>query len=132
MNMDIKVDLKGITNLKGTSKEMHPAMKGSFSESMKKVFEESQYLVPVDTGALKESGRLITNVPDEEDEHKAAVAIEYGNELVTYAMIVHEDLQYQHTSPTQAKFLEVPFERQRHPLLAALRDRIDELFHEFR
>lgn len=67
-------------------------------------FELSQELVPVDTGALKESGYL--------EKDKNAVAIGYakgGNP--DYATIVHEDPDKPHKAPTQYKFLQLPLEQ---------------------
>ena len=73
---------------------------------MEKVFEESQLLVPVDTGVLKASGVLTKAT-----ENSLEAYIDYGSEEINYAVKVHEDLTMQHDPPTQAKFLEVPLTR---------------------
>lgn len=66
-------------------------------------FDESQKLVPVDKGVLKQSGFLKaarTNTG-------ASVALGYGfGGNPVYAAHVHERLDIPHKSPTQAKFLE--------------------------
>lgn len=67
------------------------------------VFDRSQELVPVDKGPLKASGYLETQVR----RGKVVGEVGYGKGGVPpYAVIVHEDLDKQHDSPTQAKFLE--------------------------
>lgn len=77
-------------------------------EALTPTFELSQELVPVATGALKESGyvekRTIGGV--------SSVEIGYargGNP--DYAVIVHEDPDMQHKPPTQFKYLQVPIEQ---------------------
>ena len=129
MKLHIKINPHGIRNLRQSSMELRPTMKKSLNRTMQEVFEESQQLVPTDTGALKESGKIEQYVP--EAGSKPAVAITYGNDLVDYALIVHEDLQAHH-NVGQAKFLEVPFERYKPRMLHELRYQIDELFRRFR
>jgi hypothetical protein len=85
---------------------------------MQKVFDESQQLVPVDTGALQASGTL-----ELANEYFLEATIEYGADndpLVDYAVVVHEDLQFQHAAPTQAKYLEVPYARHQEELRTEL------------
>jgi len=65
----------------------------------KKIFDDSQKLVPVDTGKLKKSGKVSYN-------KNGASTVEYKND---YAVFVHEDLNANHKKGTQAKFLEIPF-----------------------
>jgi len=64
------------------------------------ILDASQLLVPVETGALRASGRV------EETEDGAEVI--YGNDMVNYALYVHEDLQARHPRGGQAKYLEQP------------------------
>lgn len=66
-----------------------------------KVYEISQELVPIETGALKHSAELVT----EGRGLMAMSTIEYGGEGAPYAWIVHEDLLAYHAPPTQAKYL---------------------------
>jgi hypothetical protein len=60
------------------------------------IYNISQVLVPVDTGALKESGRIRENAD-------GTFRVEY---TMPYAVFVHEILEHGHMLPTQAKFLE--------------------------
>lgn len=66
-------------------------------------FDESQILVPVDTGVLKASGFLkAAKTPT-----GISVAMGYGlGGRPPYAAHVHERLDIPHKAPTQAKFLE--------------------------
>jgi len=85
------------------------AMVNAQNTVMKKVFDESQQLVPVDTGALKASGTL-----ELANEFFLEATVEYGANIdptIDYAVVVHEDLEFSHAAPTQAKYLEVPFTR---------------------
>ena len=81
-----------------------------------KILNESKKLVPVDTGALRNSG--IVEGP-KIDEDSVEVEITYGGDAKAYAGVVHEDMTMSH-SPTemtkitkkprrgQAKYLEIP------------------------
>ncbi len=71
--------------------------------ALQPILDTSQELVPVDTGALKASGFLQT----QKIRGKVSGVVGYargGNPF--YAAIVHENLEFYHTPPTQAKFLE--------------------------
>ncbi len=81
---------------------------------LRPMFNESQVLVPVKTGRLKASGFL-------EAEHGSSkgrggrALIGYalaGNPM--YAVIQHERLDFAHTAPTQAKYLEEAANRKLH------------------
>ena len=67
------------------------------------VYQESQALVPVDTEALKKSGRI-----EERRQENGLLegTVEYGGQAAPHALYVHEDLDAQHAAPTQAKYLE--------------------------
>lgn len=71
--------------------------------ALQPIFDESQRLVPVDTGALRRSGFLeVRNVSG-----GAQAALGYGRYgRPTYAAFVHERLDVNHGGTTQAKFLE--------------------------
>lgn len=76
------------------------------------VFDRSQELVPVDTGALKASGFIETR----ETASGVEVFVGYGRfGRPFYAGFVHERLDLRHAPPTQAKFLE-----------AAINEKIDD------
>lgn len=67
------------------------------------VYDLSQYYVPVDTGALKASGRIEWTANRFGGEGR----VTYGGYIdVYYALYVHEDVTKQHADPTCAKFLE--------------------------
>ena len=90
------------------------------NEVMKKIFDESQILVPVETGALKASGHL-TRAPEYPEQAYVEANITYGNTgEVDYAVFVHEEMENIHTAPTQAKYLETPALRHRTELILAI------------
>ncbi len=69
------------------------------------IFEESQRLVPVDTGRLKRSGYV--QVRTESRSGRVRAEIGYGLAgKPRYAGFVHEMVHIRHAAPTQAKFLE--------------------------
>lgn len=71
--------------------------------AVKPIFEESQRLVPVDTGKLKASGFIRAGL----FRGKPQVVVGYAAaDDPNYATFVHENLAVSHASPTQAKFLE--------------------------
>lgn len=75
-------------------------------EVLQPIFDESQVLVPKDTGALKDSGYLEIVSNSRGDQR---VEMGYGkNGSPDYAVYVHEMVQIPHRPPTQAKFLEKP------------------------
>ena len=82
---------------------------------MKKVYDDSQTLVPIYTGALKDSG-----VFEPANEFELEAYIQYGDDMVNYALVVHEDLTAYHDAPHQAKYLEVPMTRRQPELLPLL------------
>ena len=82
---------------------------------MKKVYDESQTLVPVSTGALRDSA-----VFEKANEFDLEAYIQYGDGMVDYALAVHEDLTVMHSAPTQAKYLEVPMTRHQKEFLPTL------------
>ncbi len=71
--------------------------------ALKPIFEESQRLVPVDSGKLKASGFVETR----RTSTGTVAAIGYARfGKPGYAAFVHERLDVFHRAPTQAKFLE--------------------------
>lgn len=71
--------------------------------ALKPAFDLSQKYVPVDTGALRKSGYLETV----SFRGSPKVEIGYGRSGVPfYAGAVHENLEWAHKAPTQAKFLQ--------------------------
>lgn len=72
-------------------------------EGLQPVYDKSQALVPVLTGALKESGFI--EVEKRASGAHGVVGYARGSHP-PYAAIVHERLDLHHEAPTQAKFLE--------------------------
>lgn len=66
------------------------------------ILRKSNFYVPVDTEALKKSGR----VEKSGSGMGARAEVVYGGEDAPYALYVHENMQAAHAAPTQAKFLE--------------------------
>lgn len=72
---------------------------------LRPIFEESQRLVPVDTGDLKQSGYV--EVRTESRSGRVRAEIGYGlYGRPHYAGFVHEMVHIRHAAPTQAKYLE--------------------------
>jgi len=91
-------------------------------EGLQPIFDESQVLVPVDTGRLKASGFIQTR---RTSSGVSGVVGYAAGSNPPYAAIVHERLDASHVSPTQAKFLEAAvmsgFDDFRQRLIAAMR-----------
>lgn len=71
------------------------------------VFNTSQKYTPLDDGELVLGAR----VSSENTKGTIEAVVSYGNDAVSkeYAVIQHENLNYRHTPPEQAKFLERAF-----------------------
>jgi hypothetical protein len=73
-------------------------------------FRISQVLVPVETGALRSSGRVVSA---RVGAYTYRSSILYGGasypRVVDYAVYVHEILDHKHAPPTQAKFVETAY-----------------------
>lgn len=69
------------------------------------VLNESKKLVPVDTGALKNSGRV---EQPRVDGRGVSVEVTYGGAAAPYALYVHEDPDASHAAGKTYKFLEIP------------------------
>lgn len=69
------------------------------------IMTKSRRLVPVDTGALRASGRV--EDPNFETATRVVAELSYGGSAAPYALYVHEDLNARH-SVGQAKYLEQP------------------------
>lgn len=122
MDIVIKVDTTDL-KLRQMSNQINNMVRNTVKEVVEKIFQESQLLVPVNTGALKNSGEII----DEEasmDGTFTSSYVTYGNGAVNYAVKVHEDLEMYHTAPTRAKFLEIPLVQNRKVLESLIRQRL--------
>jgi len=88
-------------------------------EALEPVFEESQKLVPVDTGRLKRSGFLKAV----KTATGASAALGYGfRGSPSYAGLVHEATWIPHRGITQAKFLSDPINRQSRQIIIRYAD----------
>lgn len=83
------------------------------------IFDRSQDIVPIDTGALRSSG--LVNQPEVNGE-EVSVLIQYGGAAAPYAVIQHENLEYFHEPPTQAKYLEQPMVERVEQFRAGIRE----------
>lgn len=112
------IELKGIKELSkivnnGGDKALKAMAKGLYLEATM-AFNESQTLVPVDTGILRASGHV--NSP-KIDNDSVEITIAYGGPATPYAIFVHERIyapsgkKVYHRPPTRAKFLETPVKR---------------------
>lgn len=102
--MNLTVDLDPLKKLVGAFKTSSmQIITQAVVEHAEKVMGWSKQMVPVDTGALRASGRVRVKVSD------AGVIAElaYGSASVEYALRVHEDLNAVHRVGN-AKYLERP------------------------
>lgn len=109
------VGIKELANLvrTGGNKALQALAKGLYLEATM-AFNESQTLVPVDTGILRSSGHV--NSP-KIDTDSVEITIAYGGPATPYALFVHERIyapsgkKVYHRPPTRAKYLETPVKR---------------------
>jgi hypothetical protein len=112
------IEIKGLDKLNrllmnAGSNGTQALAKGLYEEATM-AFNESQVLVPVDTGALKGSGHV---TPPVITKDSVEVTVGYGGPASSYALIVHERIMAPsgkkvfHAPPTQAKYLETPVKR---------------------
>jgi len=103
----ISMNIKGLKQLRSDMRKYgvraDKAVVQSLKDEAEGILKQSQELVPVDTGALRDSGRVV-------GPRKRSVTIEYGDDKVNYAAAVHEILDAFHPSG-MAKFLEIPARR---------------------
>lgn len=97
----------------GGDKALHAIANGLYLEAQM-AFNESQNLVPIDTGILKSSGHITSPKMTPES---VEITIAYGGPATDYAFIVHERIyapsgkKVYHKPPTRAKYLETPVKR---------------------
>ncbi|MGA9772360.1 MAG: hypothetical protein WBV94_25225 [Blastocatellia bacterium] len=105
----IEMDVKGIDellrDLSAAGERAISGLERTLYPGAEKVMAKSKRLCPALSGALRASGHVERPV-----RSGAGVEIKlgYGNSSVGYAEIVHERMDVEHASPTQAKFLEQP------------------------
>jgi hypothetical protein len=86
-------------------------------------FAASQDEVPVDTGALKASGRVRPDVGVFSRGNDVYVELTYGGTAVEYAIPVHENLENNHPHG-KAKYLEDPMVRQINGISGRIADKV--------
>ncbi len=87
-------------------------------------FANSQDEVPVDTGALKASGRIRPEVGVFERGNEVYVELTYGGSATEYSIYVHENLEANHPHG-KAKYLEDPLTRQVTGIAGRIADKIE-------
>jgi hypothetical protein len=87
---------------------------------------EAKRRTPVDTGKLRASGRVSQPV---REGRTITVTLSFGGGAITYAVIVHENLEANHDSPPfgggQAKFLESTLNESRPYIMPRIGKRLD-------
>ena len=96
----VRMPIRGASSKINRKSELAREMRGYVEDELKRAFDLSQMLVPVDTGFLSNTGRM-TRV-QLRGQTEVSGRIEYSAE---YALWVHERVDLAHAAPTQAKFL---------------------------
>jgi hypothetical protein len=86
-------------------KRVDVALVGALGREAERLMTMAKMITPVDTGALRSSGRV--EGPINVTSHGATFVLAYGGVALDYALRVHEDLGMHH-DVGQAKFLETP------------------------
>lgn len=99
-----KSGVSGISNINKNIKALNRKIQSATSEGLSmagyELLTDSRVLVPVDTGAMIQSGAV---------KRKAKYRIEVGY-YTDYALKQHEILYYRHPKGGQAKFLTTPLQ----------------------
>lgn len=108
--MKISVDFKGgegvMRALRLLGEKAPDAMGQALYQEANDIIREAEVLTPFDEGTLQ--GSAFVNLP-EVSGASVSVTLGYGQAASAYAEVQHEELSYYHKPPTQAKFLEQPF-----------------------
>ena len=108
--MKISVDFKGgdavMRALRLLGEKAPDAMGKALYQEANDIIREAKVLTPIDTGVLR--GSAFVNTP-QVNGSGVSVTLGYGQAASDYAEVQHEELSYYHRPPTQAKFLEQPF-----------------------
>lgn len=108
--MKISVDFKGgdevMRALRLLGEKAPDAMGKSLYQEGNDILRAAKVLTPIDTGVLR--GSAFVNLP-EVNGSEVSVTLGYGQAAKDYAEVQHEELSYYHKPPTQAKYLEQPF-----------------------
>lgn len=70
------------------------------------IMNKAMRIAPVDMGDLRSTGKV--TIPKRR-RGQVTVTVEFGGPRAPYAVVQHERLDYRHTAPQSAKYLEIPF-----------------------
>jgi len=105
----IEMQIVGLERMQSLLAKASDDQKRIYADTMRaeaqRIMNESKKIVPVDTGALKTSGRVEMPVIT---PNGIEVTIGYGGPAAPYAGIVHEDPDAQHGPGKTYKYLEIP------------------------
>lgn len=82
------------------------------------IFDKSQEYVPVDTGVLKATGKIVET---SSSSTHFQFSVSYGRAVAPYAVFVHEMVQIPHDPPTRSKYLEAAVKETREQCSRAVR-----------
>lgn len=99
------VIVKGLKDLQNQFKDIQGKTEKGIEEAMTFILKQSKEEVPVDTGALKKSGKMTKIKNGYEISYKQKSESGYN-----YAPIQHENLDYKHKKG-KAKYLEDPIKQ---------------------
>lgn len=105
--------------------ELPNAIQSVLDGVIQKIFQRSKELVPVRTGALRDSAVVESGIRG----GMPTANITYGGGSVDYALKVHEDLDMQHPNGGQAKYLEQAFLDYETETVTAIQRAIMSLFY---
>lgn len=97
----MSVQVKGLANIENLFKHIENKTMYGIDLAMTYIYNQSQELVPVDTGRLKSSG-IVTQIPN---GYEITYHSENPKNNYNYAPIQHENLDFHHDIG-QAKYLE--------------------------
>jgi hypothetical protein len=110
MAQNVPIVFEGLDRLQrvianATSPAQQEALAHAITGSAQEVLKQSRKIVPVDTAALKNSGR-VENL--KMSSTMISIEITYGGAAKQYARVVHEDMTANHPRGGTAKYLEIP------------------------
>lgn len=126
----ITIDDRQLRAVLAKAKNATQVMARALYEEGNDIFNESQRLVPVVTGALAGSGRVTS---PSVNATSVEVTIGYGGAAAPYAIFVHERTELNHNyagaknANAQAKFLSDPAEKAAEDMDGRLAQRIERL-----
>jgi len=150
--LKIELEIRGLDKLSERLRQAIPRARKNVARELYLFAEEvmaiSKERVPVDTGALMSTGKVM---PPEDDDGKISVVMGYGDESTNYALYVHEALEgarppspnWSWTKKVAAggqiawsrpgsgpKYLENPLKENQDKLPGRIRDAVVEAFKE--